>query len=79
MKFCIVTRSDLIPTNHGAAVKIVKTANSFVQLGHACVVVTSDRDGYSSMDLHGVFSKRLYPERFRAMEEWPFIRGVHLW
>lgn len=75
MKFCIVTRSDLIPTNHGAAVKIMETANSFVQLGHECVVVTSDRDGYSSMNLEGVFSKKSYPKRYRAMEEWPFIRG----
>ena len=79
MNVCIATRSDLLPTNHGAAVKIVETARSFSLLGHDVFIATSDRDTYIQVHKSGDFEYKYFPDRFRAMEEWPFIgRGEKL-
>ncbi len=72
MNICIVTRPDLFPTNHGAAVKIVETARAFATLGHGAFVVTQDRNAYTCIDCFGE-ERRSYPSRFRAMEEWPIL------
>ncbi len=72
MNICIVTRPDLFPTNHGAAVKIVETARAFALLGHGAFLVTSDRDVYAHIGRSGE-EYRAYPSKFRAMEEWPII------
>ena len=45
-RVCILTRGDLFPTNHGAAVKIVRTAEALSRQGGPCTVVTDDRDQY---------------------------------
>ena len=79
MKICIVTRPDVLPTNHGAAVKIVETARSFSVLGHQAFIVTSDRDTYMQVHDSGDFEYNHFPNRFRAMEEWPlFAQGERL-
>ena len=62
MKICIVTRADLLPANHGAAVKIVETARSFSVLGHDAFIATSDRDTYIRVHKSGDFGKS-FPER----------------
>lgn len=42
----LVTRSDLVPANHGAAVKIDATARALAELVSAVYVVTADRRRY---------------------------------
>lgn len=71
MRVCILTRGDLFPTNHGAAVKIVRTAEQLsAQTGEPVFVVTDDRDHYLRFD--GAAVQRVaYPPRVRAAEEWP--------
>jgi len=42
----VITRSDLFPTDHGAAVKIVETARGLARAGRPAAIVTADRDRY---------------------------------
>lgn len=42
----VVTRKDLFPTDHGAAVKIVETARGLAGLGREVAIVTADRSRY---------------------------------
>ena len=71
MRVCILTRSDLFPTNHGAAVKIVRTAEQLsTQTGQPTFLVTDDRDHYLRFTGTTVTSVP-YPPRLRAAEEWP--------
>lgn len=42
----VITRSDLFPTDHGAAVKIVETARGLSAGGRTVAIVTADRDRY---------------------------------
>jgi MoaA/NifB/PqqE/SkfB family radical SAM enzyme/glycosyltransferase involved in cell wall biosynthesis len=67
---CIVTRGDLYPTNHGAAVKIVRTAEYLSLLGSTVLVVTEDRDVYLRYKA-GHVERVPYGDRFRAAQEWP--------
>ena len=69
-RVCILTRGDLFPTNHGAAVKIVRTAEALSLQGGPCTVVTDDRDQYWRF-VDGVPQAVPYPARFRAVQEWP--------
>jgi MoaA/NifB/PqqE/SkfB family radical SAM enzyme/glycosyltransferase involved in cell wall biosynthesis len=73
VRICILTRGDLFPTDHGAAVKIVRTAEALSLQGEPCFVVTDDRDVYLRFDA-GVCTRVPYPERARAAQEWPLIR-----
>lgn len=70
MRTCILTRGDLFPTNHGAAVKIVRTAEALSRVGAPCCVVTDDRDRYLRF-VDGEVEEVAYEARFRAAEEWP--------
>lgn len=70
MRVCILTRGDLFPTNHGAAVKIVRTAEALSRLGAPTMVVTDDRDRYLRFT-DGTCEEVAFDERFRAVEEWP--------
>jgi MoaA/NifB/PqqE/SkfB family radical SAM enzyme/glycosyltransferase involved in cell wall biosynthesis len=71
VRVCILTRGDLFPTDHGAAVKIVRTAEHVSLAADAPVfVVTDDRDHYLRFDGMSV-SEVAYSARFRAAEEWP--------
>jgi MoaA/NifB/PqqE/SkfB family radical SAM enzyme/glycosyltransferase involved in cell wall biosynthesis len=75
MRVCILTRSDLFPANHGAAVKITQTARWLSTLsGGPCFVVTDDRESYLRFDGEAV-SRCSYSLRHRAMQEWPLLRG----
>jgi len=69
-RVCILTRGDLFPTNHGAAVKIVRTAEALSRMGAPCTVVTDDRDRYWRF-VDGEAQAVPYPTRFRAVQEWP--------
>lgn len=42
----VVTRSDLFPTDHGAAVKIVETAHGLARLGRPVAIVTAETGTY---------------------------------
>ena len=68
MNICILTRGDIFPTQHGAAVKIVETARALSLLGHPCVILSSDRDHFWSVS-NGVFEQAFYPSRTRAIQE----------
>lgn len=70
MRVCILTRGDLFPTHHGAAVKIVRTAEALSRAGAPTAVVTDDRDRYLRFT-DGRVEEVAYSPRFRAMEEWP--------
>lgn len=79
MRICLVTRSDLFPTNHGAAVKIVRTAQHLSrQSGEPCFVVTDDRDHYLRFD-GDVHASVPFRPRFRAAEEWPPLPRLGRW
>ncbi len=70
MRICIVTRGDLYPTNHGAAVKIVRTAEYLSLLGATVCVVTEDREAYLRYR-GGQVESVPFSARFRAAQEWP--------
>ncbi len=70
VRVCILTRGDLFPTNHGAAVKVVRTAEALSRAGAPCFVVTDDRDRYLRFT-EGQREEIPFPPRFRAAEEWP--------
>ena len=70
----IITRGDLFPTNHGAAVKIVRTAEALVRAGDRVVFVSDDRDGYTRMGHEGL-ERVLFGRRLRAIQEWPVLRN----
>ncbi len=56
----IITREDLFPTDHGAAVKIVETARGLSRHERSVVIVTSDRKRYWLVE-DGEFNARSYP------------------
>ena len=70
----IITRGDLFPAVHGAAVKIVQTARWLSILSNnPSFIVTDDRDHYWVVE-KGEFSQRKYPLRSRAAQEWFPVR-----
>lgn len=73
MRIALVTRGDLYPTHHGAAVKIVRTAEYLSMLGDDVFIVTDNPDFYLGYT-KGQVREIPYGPRFRAAEEWP---GVH--
>ncbi|MCP4808970.1 MAG: radical SAM protein [Proteobacteria bacterium] len=72
LRIAIVTRGDLYPTNHGAAVKIVRTAEYLSLLGASVFVVTDDKDHYLAYE-DGRVREVPYGRRFRAAQEWPVL------
>ena len=77
MRVCILTRSDLFPTQHGAAVKIIETARSLSLLyGEPCFIAIADRDFYWRIQ-GDAQDKVLYGARFRASQEWPPLPVFH--
>jgi MoaA/NifB/PqqE/SkfB family radical SAM enzyme/glycosyltransferase involved in cell wall biosynthesis len=74
VRVAVLTRGDLFPAHHGAAVKIVRTAEGLVAAGDSVVVVTDDRDHYWHVTTSG-WEKVPYGARFRAFEEWPVLRN----
>jgi MoaA/NifB/PqqE/SkfB family radical SAM enzyme/glycosyltransferase involved in cell wall biosynthesis len=68
-----LTRGDLFPTDHGAAVKIVRTAEALSIAGEPCCVVTDDPAVYLRF-VDGVCQRVAYPPKVRAAQEWPLVR-----
>jgi glycosyltransferase involved in cell wall biosynthesis len=56
----VVTRKDLFPTDHGAAVKIIRTAESLSRLGQDVVLCTDERHQYYLFS-DGVTTIQAYP------------------
>jgi MoaA/NifB/PqqE/SkfB family radical SAM enzyme/glycosyltransferase involved in cell wall biosynthesis len=78
MRIAIVTRGDLYPTRHGAAVKIVRTAEYLSLQGAEVFVVTDNREHYLAYT-EGRVREVPYGERFRASQEWPGFAGAGRW
>jgi len=74
VRIVLLTRGDLFPTWHGAAVKIVRTAEALAHAGDTVFVVTDDRDAYWSVGVRG-WRKVPFGPTFRAMEEAPLLRN----
>lgn len=74
MHVAVLTRGDLFPTNHGAAVKIVRTVEALVAGGDRVWVLSDDRDHYHEVGPEG-WTARAYGPRFRAALEWPVLRN----
>ena len=60
---------------HGAAVKIIRTAEGLAQHGAHVVIVTENRDHYLRWD-EGQWVEVPYAPRVRAAEEWPVVRRM---
>ena len=82
MRICIVTRRDLFPTVHGAAVKIIRTAESLSRACNGVFIVTNDREIYHRYR-DGRYEECRYPDwlvtatRLPApFEAWLEKRGV---
>ena len=72
MRVALVTRGDLFPTDHGAAVKIVRTAEHLArETGEPCFIITDDADRYLCFSPQGGHEQRPFPPRWRAAAEWP--------
>lgn len=62
----VVTRSDLFPADHGAAVKILRTAESLSRIGHKVVLCTDNRRQYYQFE-QGVMTTSSYPLWLRLL------------
>lgn len=60
----VVTRFDLFPTDHGAAVRIVETARALAGLGRPVAIVTADRNRYWAFEGTKI-ERRLLPAWLR--------------
>jgi len=78
VRICILTRGDIFPTDHGAAVKIVRTAEALSAGGDPCFVVTDDRDHYHRF-CAGSMQQIAFPKRLRAAQEWPGVAAAGRW
>lgn len=70
MNVAILTRGDLFPPIHGAAVKIVRTAEALARRGLGVCLLSEDRDTWRRWE-EGTWRAVPYPARARAVEEWP--------
>lgn len=67
---CIISRPDLVPTVHGAAVKIIRTAEALSRLGARVFIVTNDRLWfYEARD--GLVNRRRYPQALLSVTNTP--------
>lgn len=73
MRIAVLTRPDLFPAWHGAAVKIVRTVEALAASGDTVFVITDDRDRYWRVDAAG-WTGLAYGPRFRAAQEAPLLR-----
>jgi glycosyltransferase involved in cell wall biosynthesis len=62
----IVTRSDLVPTDHGAAVKIVETARGLAGHGRRVAIVTDERHRWWEI-VDGELTQRPVPRWLRLL------------
>ena len=73
-RVALLTRGDLFPTVHGAAVKIVRAAEALAAAGDHVVLVSDDREAYLRFE-RGEFRRVPFGARARAVQEWPFLRN----
>ncbi len=74
----VVTRSDLFPADHGAAVRILETARSLALQSRAVAIVTGDRACYQVVE-DGRFETRRLPLWLRLLAPpKALIHGIHL-
>ena len=77
LRVCILTRSDIIPSDHGAAVKIVQTAYSLSRLYQEPVFVVVEERNHYHRFFEGSHTLIPFSQKIRAMEEWfplPFLQ-----
>lgn len=74
MRIAVLTRPDLFPAWHGAAVKIVRTVEALAAGGDTVFVVTDDRDQYWRVDGAG-WTAVPFGRGFRAVQEAPVLRN----
>jgi len=55
----VISRADLFPTDHGAAVKIIETARGLARQGRPVAIVTAERDHYLEVSPDGVIRRPL--------------------
>lgn len=75
MRVALLTRGDLFPSWHGAAVKIVRTAEALADRGDRVYVLSDDRDTYWAVGPRADWRRVPFGARFRAAEEWPILRN----
>ncbi len=74
VRVAILCRPDLFPTQHGAAARIVRSAEALVAAGDQVVVLTDDRNQYWRVRPTG-WEAVPYGPRLRAFLEWPLLRN----
>ncbi len=67
---CIITRPDLEPAVHGAAVKIMETAKALSRLGAEVEIVTNDRLWYYHVS-EGEVERLRYPQALLSLTNLP--------
>ncbi|MSQ01846.1 MAG: radical SAM protein [Myxococcales bacterium] len=72
-RVAVISRGDLFPTRHGAAVKIVRAAEALAAAGDHVVLVSDDREAYLRWQA-GAFVRIPFGRRFRAAQEAPLLR-----
>ncbi len=72
-RVAIISRGDIFPTQHGAAVKIVRTAEALAAAGDHVVLISDDREAYLRWQ-GGAFLRIPFGARFRAAQEAPLLR-----
>lgn len=69
-RILIISRPDLLPTVHGAAVKIVRTAEALSRLGATVFIASNDRLWfYEAQD--GILQRRRYPQALVSLTRIP--------
>jgi len=68
----IVTRSDLVPTDHGAAVKIIETARGLASHGRRVAIVTDERRRWWEI-VDGRLEARAVPTWLRLLSPPPMV------
>lgn len=67
---CLISRPDLVPTIHGAAVKIMRTAEALSRLGARVFIVTNDRLWFYEA-VEGLVNRRRYPQVLLSLTNLP--------
>lgn len=76
-RILIISRPDLLPAVHGAAVKIVRTAESLSRLGAEVTVATNDRLWfYEAKD--GILQRKRYPQALISLTRVPPVLKARL-
>ncbi|MFP4117182.1 MAG: glycosyltransferase family 4 protein [Candidatus Aenigmatarchaeota archaeon] len=79
MKICVVSRGDIFPPNHGAAVKLYYTMTSLDSIGHDVYFVTEENDKYYHVE-DGEFVEKEYPKLFhKAFHDMDLYKKIVRW